>query len=246
MTPFWLKTKNSIKETSTKCCWKVSDIYFWSKPNMQQDAYRTLNLKLFRYSLCQLNIVSIKHLRKASKLLKTSIYWRLKETDTSLFLQKILNKIFGNCKEMKHNWKSPEHFDICFCLFWLLLPNINFCRGDQTLTCVPTQFCNVPMIFLFPKIANFRSFSNSYAKFNKRDIKTQFTCSESNFSGNTVICQKNYGRNCGYYKKTSHIKTGMQHPYEQHHAILYTKDKDQKKKPIRKALTNSNHYKKHS
>ena len=88
----------------------------------------------------------------------------LGKTQTALFpVPTILDNTFGT------RWRNPLKLDrtrkVWYLLlpgFWLLLPKVNFWKGDWALGYVSTQIWDVPNISLFPKIVTLKSFGNSW------------------------------------------------------------------------------------
>ena len=109
---------------------------------------------------------------------------------------------------------------------------IDFWEGDDwALPCVSWIFLSFhnslrSLVFFFflcghlPSQRRIRPFDNSwrksYVKFIIVDIKTRFTCGESNFHRNTVACQRYYGQDClknfdFHFRYLTHLIT--MHPF---------------------------------
>ena len=83
-------------------------------------------------------------------------------------------------REIQSNWTEKEKFDIWFWVFFsLLLPMLNFRKGDCSLRYVSTQVWHFFIISSFPKILSLKfleySWGNPYTKFAILNITFHFT-----------------------------------------------------------------------
>ena len=69
----------------------------------------------------------------------------------------------GQSKNIKHNYKEPKNFDICFCVnFSCYDPKSHFWKGDRTQGPVCDQFRGFSNTWkYFPKISGFKPFGNA-------------------------------------------------------------------------------------
>ena len=81
--------------------------------------------------------------------------WYNISSSVKTILWKIFRENLINQKKLG-NTEKPWYF--FFHIFWVLVPKINFSKGDLTLRYVLMQFWDFANISLFPKNLNFKSF----------------------------------------------------------------------------------------
>ena len=103
----------------------------------------------------------------------------------NLFLETSFEKNLRSENQAKVD-KTKKRLYLLLHSFSLLLPKVHIWSRHWALDFVAARFWSFPNIFHFPKIQSFKLFVNLWVNYIKVDVKSSFTCAESNLYWNIV------------------------------------------------------------
>ena len=116
----WLKKISSIKKTTKKQSWKISEVKFWPKPNMQNCLNKSIKFGTLTQLTCFMFLIKMvkmlwsykKYIKKKRNLKEIGPNYDQKFACSYNPGQKIRNRI-----EIQENWTGQEKFGIYFWVF---------------------------------------------------------------------------------------------------------------------------------